>query len=191
MSIKPSLEMERETARQVFHALLGAAALATLLLFGREFAVGLLFFIIIGGTFLMNKRLLGERVPVVQWLEWQFERPDAPLPGWGSACYAAGVLLLLTFLTDANEIAASLVVLGLGDAISTIVGARGRIALPYNGDKTLEGAAAFFLVSLGAWYFVGPAAIPLAAVATIAESLPWLEDNLAIPVACVLFFLVL
>jgi len=191
MSIKPSLKMERETARQVFHAALGVAALALLLLFGREFTTGLLFFIIIGGTFLMNKRLLGEKVPVVQWLEWQFERPDAPLPGWGSACYAAGVLLLLTFLTDANEIAASLVVLGLGDAISTIVGARGRIVLPYNRKKTVEGAAAFFLASLGAWYFVGPAAIPLAAVATVAESLPWLEDNLAIPVACVVFFLVL
>ena len=182
--------MEREIERQLFHFLLGMAALLLLLQFGRGFMIGLVFFTIVIGTLLMNIRLRGGKIFFVQWFEKRLERPGAPLPGWGSACYAVGVLLLLTFLTSTNDIAASLLVLALADAISTIIGMRGKMALPYNRKKTVEGAAAFFISSLAAWYFIGPAAIPLALVATIAESLPGLEDNLAIPVACVLFFLV-
>ncbi len=184
------LAMEREAERQVFHLLLGVVALLLLLHFGRGFMIGMVFFIIVIGTLLMNIRLRGGRIFFVQWFEERLERPGALLPGWGSACYATGVLLLLTFLTDINQISASLVVLGLADAFSTIIGRKGRMKLPYNRNKTLEGTAVFFISSLVAWYFVGPAAIPLALVATIAESLPGLEDNLAIPVACVLFFLV-
>lgn len=182
--------MERETARQLFHLALGIIALLLLLHFGRGFMIGFVFFIIIIGTLLMNIRLRGGSIFVVQWFEESFERPDAFLPGWGSACYAAGVLIILTFLTDINAIAASILVLALADALSTIIGRKGRMKLPYNGNKTLEGSAAFFVSSLAAWYFIGPAAVPLAAIATIAESLPGLEDNLAIPIACTLFFLV-
>lgn len=182
--------MERETARQLFHLALGIVALLLLLHFGRGFMIGFVFFTIIIGTLLINIRLQGGRVAFVQWFEERFERPDAFLPGWGSACYATGVLILLTFLTDINAIAASILVLALADALSNMIGRRGRIKLPYNRSKTLEGSAAFFVSCLPAWYFAGPAAIPLAVVATLAESLPGLEDNLTIPIACTLFFLV-
>jgi dolichol kinase len=182
--------MEREVERQLFHFLLGLAALVLLAQFGRGFMIGTVFFIIVIGTLLMNVKLLGGKIFFVEWFEKRLERPGAQLPGWGSACYAVGVLLLLTFLTDINEIAASLVALGLADALSTVIGRKGKVKLPYNKNKTAEGAAVFFLSSLAGWYFIGPAALPLAFVATIAESLPGLEDNLAIPVACVLFFLV-
>lgn len=180
--------MEREDERQLFHFLLGVAALLLLLGFGRGFMTALVFLIIIIGSLLMNIRLRGGSLFLVQWLEERLERPDARLPGWGSACYAAGVLILLAFLTDTGQIAASIVVLGLADALSTLVGRRGRVVLPYNRGKTLEGSAAFFLSSLSAWYFIGPAALPLALAAAAAESLSVLEDNLTIPVACVLFF---
>jgi dolichol kinase len=182
--------MERETGRQMFHLALGIVALLLLLHFGRGFMIGMVFFIIIIGTLLMNIRLRGGGIAVVQWFEERFERPDAPLPGWGSACYAAGVLMVLTFLTDINAIAASILVLALADALSTIIGRRGKMKLPYARNKTLEGSAAFFVSSLAAWYFVGPLAVPLAVLATVAESLPGLEDNLVIPIACTLFFLV-
>jgi dolichol kinase len=182
--------MERETARQLFHLALGIVALLLLLHFGRGFMIGFVFFIIIIGTPLMNMRLLGSRIAFVQWFEERFERPDAFLPGWGSACYAAGILILLTFLTGINEIAASILVLALADALSTIIGRKGKMKLPYNGSKTLEGSMAFFVSSLAAWYFVGPIAVPLGVVATIAESLPGLEDNLTIPIVCTLVFLV-
>ncbi|MDD5339677.1 MAG: hypothetical protein PHV13_00325 [Candidatus ainarchaeum sp.] len=182
--------MDHEVERQLFHFLLGVAALLLLLQFGRGFMIALVFFITIIGTLLMNIRLRGGKIFFVQWFEKRLERPDAPLPGWGSACYAVGVLLLLTFLTNTNEIAASLVALGLADALSTVIGRKGKVKLPHNRNKTVEGAAVFFLSSLAGWYFIGPATLPLAFVATIAESLPILEDNLTIPIACVLFFLV-
>lgn len=182
--------MERETERQAFHLLLGMAALILLLHFGRGFMTAAVFFIIVIGTLLMSIRLRGGAIPPIQWFEERFERRDAALPGWGSACYAAGVLLLLAFLPSTQEIAASIVVLGLADALSTVAGRKGKMRLPHNRNKTVEGAVVFFLGALPAWQFIGPAAVPLALAATIAESLPALEDNLTIPVACVLFFAV-
>ena len=182
--------MERETGRQLFHLGLGIVAVLLLLHFGRNFMIAFVFFTIAIGTLLMNIRLRGGRIGLIQWFEKRFERPDAVLPGWGSACYATGVLILLTFLTDINAIAASLLVLALADALSTLIGRKGRMMMPYNRNKTLEGSAVFFLSSLAAWYFVGPLAVPLAITCTIVESLPGLEDNLTIPIACTLFFLV-
>ncbi|MFH0884752.1 MAG: hypothetical protein V1861_03510 [Candidatus Micrarchaeota archaeon] len=181
--------MDREDARQLFHMAVGLLALVALLIFGRGFLLAALFFTIIIGTLLMNARLLGKRIFIVQWFEERFEREDAPLPGWGSACYAAGVLLAAAFLSDVPQIAATIFVLGIGDGISTIIGLRGRMKIPYNRKKTLEGTLAMFYASLGAFVFVGPIAIPLAIVAALAESVPRVDDNLMIPAACVAFFL--
>jgi dolichol kinase len=189
MPVEP--ETRRELARQVFHMLVGVGALAVLLLFGRGVAMAAVFFTLIIGTLLINARLLGMTLPLIRWFEERFERRDAPLPGWGSACYAAGALLALTFLNDTNQMAATILVLGVGDGLSTIVGLKGSMRLPYNRKKTLEGSAAMFISSLGAYYFVGPAAVPLAVIAAVAESLPRIDDNLSIPIACVLFFVAL
>lgn len=183
--------MHKEDARQLFHMFVGMMALAALLVFGRGFLLAALFFTIVIGTLLMNARLLGKRVFIVQWFEERFEREDAPLPGWGSACYAAGVLLAVAFLSDASQIAAVIFVLGIGDGISTIIGLRGKTMLPYNRKKTLEGTLAMLAASLGAFVFVGWAAIPLAFVAAFAESVPRVDDNLAIPAACAAFFLIM
>jgi dolichol kinase len=182
--------MHREDARQLFHMGIGLTALAALLIFGRGFLLAALFFTIIIGTLLMNARLQGRKVFIVTWFEERFEREDAPLPGWGSACYATGVLLTLAFLQDISQIAAVIFVLGIGDGVSTIIGTRGNIRLQHNGKKTLEGTLAMFFASLGAFLFVGYAAIPLALVAAIAESIPRVDDNLMIPAACAAFFLI-
>lgn len=181
--------MDKETARQLFHMAVGVGALAVLLFFGRGVLVAAVFFIIIIGTLLMNARLLGTRIPLIEWFERNFEREGAQIPGWGSACYAAGVLLAASFLTDTGQIAATVFILGIGDGVSTIIGMRGTHRLPYNGRKTAEGSLAMFASSLGAWVFVGAAALPLAAVAAAAESLPEVDDNLLVPAACAAFFL--
>lgn len=182
--------MNKETKRQLFHIAVGLSALLVLLHFGRGFAIAAAFFTIITGTLLINLRLRGNRIPIVQWFEKEFEREDAPLPGWGSACYATGVLMLLATLSDTNEMAASIFILAVGDGVSTILGKMGKLKIPYNEEKTVEGAAAFFVSSLPAVGFAGPIALPAIAVATIAETLPVLEDNLIIPAACLAFFLV-
>jgi dolichol kinase len=185
--------MDFEVRRQAFHAMVGLIAIAILLAFGRDAAMAAVFAVLIAGTLMINLRLLGMKIPGVYWLEKNFERKDVPrsMPGWGSACYAAGALIAITFLTDASQIAATILILALGDSISTVLGARfGKTKLLYNKKKSLEGTLAFFFAALASWYFVGPAAIPLAFVAAMAETIPAIEDNLTIPIGCVAFCLV-
>ena len=98
--------MNEETKRQLFHIVVGVAAILFLLYFGRGIAIAAAFFTIIAGTILINARLLGKKIGLVRWFEKHFERPEAMFPGWGSACYAAGVLIPLTFLIDVPEITA-------------------------------------------------------------------------------------
>lgn len=184
--------MDKETGRQLLHLLAGLIALGMLLALSRGFAMAAVFLVIIIGTLLMNLRLLGFRIPLVSWFEDNFEREGAPLPGWGSACYAVGALILITFLTDTGMIAAGLIVLALGDSVSTLAGIRlGRHPIPYNRKKSVEGSAAFFVASLSSCIFIGPYGVILALLATVVESLPHLEDNLAIPIACTALLLVL
>jgi dolichol kinase len=182
--------MDKELKRQLFHAIVGVAVLFMLFHYGRGFAIAAVFSVIMMGMLLMNMRLQGGKLSLIRWFEEQFERSDAPLPGWGSACYAAGVLMLLTFLTNPAEIAACVIILAIGDAFSTIIGTHGTHHIPYNKGKTLEGSVVFFLTSMPAYYFIGPLAIPLVAVATVVETLPKLEDNFTIPIACVIFLLI-
>lgn len=178
--------MDRELARQLFHIVVGLAAIAALLVLGRGFMIAAVFFIIIFGLILINARLIGLDIQLVRWFEERFEREHAPVPGWGSACYAAGALIALSILTNVGSIAAVFVALALGDGLSTIVGMHGKIKLPYNKRKTFEGVVVMFMASLLSYFFVGPIAIPMAILAALTESLPVLEDNLSVPIVCTL-----
>ncbi|MBD3210483.1 hypothetical protein GF318_03830 [Candidatus Micrarchaeota archaeon] len=179
--------MDEELKRQVLHILVGIGAIACLLYFGRGFMIAAVFFTIIIGTVLINARLLGKKIGIVQWFERHFERPGVLFPGWGSACYAAGVLIPLAFLLDTSGIAAIVFILAVGDGVSTAVGRRGRITLPYNEKKTLEGSIAFLLASLPAYYFIGEAVFPLALIGALVEGIDFgIDDNLMIPIACTL-----
>lgn len=181
--------MRREVSRQMFHLFFGIAALALLLLLGRSFLMGGAFFVLLIGFLAVNRILLGGRVPLAQWFLERFERPGVHFPGWGSACYGLGVLFLAGYLDPPAQIAAALVVLAIGDGFSTLAGKMGRVKLPWNRNKTLEGTLAFLVGSGFGYYFVGPAIIPVAIVAALVESIDWpLDDNLMIPVACTIVF---
>lgn len=184
--------MKKETKRQVLHFLIGIVVIALLLYLGREFVLATVFVFIIAGGIAINMRLMRTKTVVVEWMEEQFERRNVLFPGWGGATYLAGLLMPLVFLVDINQIAASIFVLAVGDSLSTLVGRMGRYRLPYNKKKTLEGSLAFLLSSLPAYYFVGPVIVPLALIAAMVESLSFdIDDNLTIPVVCIIFFLVL
>lgn len=184
--------MKREARRQIIHFVAGLAVIAFLMYFGRGFAIAGTFGVIIGGTVIINLRLRGIRIPVITWIEERFERRNVLFIGWGSACYVAGILIPLTFLTDVNQIAAAIFILAIGDGFSTIIGRMGKIRLPHNRKKTLEGSVAFLLSSLPAYYFVGPVIVPVALLATVIESISSpIDDNLTVPIACTIFFLVI
>ena len=179
----------RETSRQIFHAGLGIALIFFLLFFGRLYTIYLLSGALFFGFLLINLTIRGIKIPIVSDALHLFERKSARLPGYGSAWYIVGLLICCLLIPTTNQIAAAILVLALGDAAATIVGAKGKIPLPYNSKKSIEGTTAFFLFSLPSFIFIGWYAIPLALFATLVESLPWsIDDNLTIPIACSLFF---
>lgn len=184
--------MEEEIRRQIFHLFVGIATILAIFYLGRGMMIGAVFFTIIIGTLLINATFLGKRMKLVEWFEERFERKDVLFPGWGAACYATGSLIPLVFLTDVNQIAAVIFILAVGDSFATIIGKFGKIRVPHNKKKTLEGAFGFLLSSLPAYYFVGNSIVPLAIVGTIVEIINFrIDDNLTIPIAGTIFFLVI
>lgn len=186
---EPAPFLKRETQRQLVHISLGVFLLILLFYLGRSkmlyFLSGTLFL----GFLLINLVVRGYKVPIASWFVETFERKDAPLPGYGSAWYVVGLLLSCILIPDINFLAATIVILAFGDAASTIYGRNGKNPLPYNPNKTLEGSSAFFLFSLSGYFFIGWEILPLAFVAAIVESLPIkIDDNLTIPLACVIVF---
>jgi dolichol kinase len=177
--------MDREAKRQAIHFLVCMAALAVFLLLSRNWLLAITFSVLLVGSLLINMTVRNSKIHLVEWFVGEFEREGVRLPGWGSACLATGVLILAAYMRQPAGLAAGLVVLGIGDGLSTLVGRRGMHRLPWNGKKTAEGTLAFFVGSLAAWIFIGPLSVPLAAVAALAESLDLgIDDNLVIPVVC-------
>jgi dolichol kinase len=183
--------MRTEMERQLMHFLVGMGTITMLFMFSRPFTAGAVFFVLLAGTLMINARLQNVRIPFVEWFVKRFERKNILFPGFGSACYAAGALIPLVFLTNFNQIAACILILAVGDGLSTLVGIGGRHKLPYNKKKTLEGALAFFIGALPSVFFIGILGIPLAAVAAVVETIDLrMDDNLTVPIACTIFFLV-
>jgi dolichol kinase len=180
-----------ELNRQLLHIILGLAALAVLIVFGKNALTAVLFFVLIIGLLLINRAYFNQIIWPAGWFIENFERNDVRFPGWGSACYATGMLILSSFLADPNMIAAGIIIIGVGDGLSTIIGLRfGKTKLPYNKSKSLEGSAAFFVSSLLGYAFVGPLIFPAAFIAMLVESLPLpMDDNLTIPIALTALFM--
>lgn len=185
-----SEERKREIDRQLLHIAVGLVSIILLLFIGRTKVIAVFFTTLLIGTYLVHLRMRRKRIGLVDWFEKKFERKDVRFPGYGSVWYTVGVLFAATFLHPPLYIAATIFILSIGDGCSTIIGQYGRIALPYNKKKTLEGSLAFLIFSLMSYFMIGWMAIPLAVVATIVESLSLkLDDNITIPVTCVAFFL--
>lgn len=180
---------DREFGRQLIHGSAGVLLILFLAVFGREYLMFLLAAVLLAGSLVINWKMLGSKIALADWFAEKFERPAARFPGYGSAWYVAGALMLAVFLNDYGRIAAGIWLLGIGDAASTVIGMRGKNKMSHNPAKTWEGMLAFFVSSLFAYFFIGWLAIPLALLAAIAESLPLpYDDNMVIPAVCVLFF---
>jgi dolichol kinase len=177
-----------EDERQLFHIFLGACSILLVLFLGIQLAAYVVGVILVLGLMLVHMKLSGMNLGPLENLVQRFERPGIT-PGYGAMTIAAGTLAILTLLSGKEQILASLVILGIGDAASTLVGRRSRKKLPYCKKKTFAGTAAFFVSSLPAIYFAGLPAILVAAAAALAESLETnVDDNLVISFVCVVAF---
>ena len=181
--------MERK--RKSFHLLFGLFVLGLSLGLGREYAVLFVLISFLAGLVILNRKLAGMKVPLADELLAIFNRPGEP-PGYGAFWYVFGMLVALTFVKGLNGTLASVLMLGVSDAVSTLVGMRGKKALPYNKNKTFEGTLAFAIVSLVSFIWIGWLAIPFSLLGAFVESLDiGLDDNLMISLFCALFFFAL
>jgi phytol kinase len=134
----------------------------------------------LSGVVLQVLVIQGKDVPIVSHLLKHMER-DNNLPGKGAVSMTAGILLSLLLFPQIAAVQAVLV-LGLSDSLSTLVGIRYR--KKFFGSKSKEGSVVFlasaFLILL---VFQEPiVALAVALAATAAELVPF-EDNITIPLA--------
>jgi dolichol kinase len=177
-----------EFRRQLFHVNSGLAILLFFFIFGFFATQMLLFATLVAGFALIHLKLQRAKLPIIDNFLEKFERPGA-IEGAGALYFATGALLAVSLLSNAGQVAAVLLILALGDGFATIIGSKGRHKLPFNGKKTAEGSIAMMLFSMPAYFTAGWIGIIAAAAATIAEALPIsLDDNLSVPLACILVF---
>lgn len=139
------------------------------------------------------------RVPIFAQLVDMAERAEnRDTPGKGTFRFYTGILLaILLFGWSENGFyiaMASAIVLALGDSMSTLVGKKfGRHKIPYNRDKSLEGAlggAVYAFLGIYIYFSIftplpSPFLLSLAgaSVGMLVESMPLkVDDNLTIPV---------
>ncbi len=105
------------------------------------------------------------------------------LPFRGAITFYLGCFIVTAFFQPEIAIA-SIAVLSLSDALSTLVGTFfGKHKLPINKKKSWEGSTVFFVTTLIIlMFFVSPMeAIAIAIIATFVEMLPRVDDNIFVP----------
>ncbi|MEM4389260.1 MAG: hypothetical protein QXG98_01180 [Candidatus Micrarchaeia archaeon] len=181
-----------ELRRKLLHIGVGAVVLALLAASGQEGRAPILLLLSLGfmaGVWLVDRSMKGERTPVLDSLLRLVERPGHP-PGYGAFWYGMGLLLLFSFLDSTQQIAAGVFILAFADGLASIFG-KGGHPLPHNPTKSWEGLVTFFIVASLIQLFLpaeeGPLA--LAAFAALVESFNLhLDDNITVPLSCVVFF---
>lgn len=182
--VKSKLELRR----QIAHLLTGVF-IVVLLKYHILNAELLLAVALIGGLIsIISKKY---QVPVIYPILRFFERPNEihTFPGKGALFFVLGSLLSL-LLFDPYIAMASIAIMAVGDAVTTIVGTYfGRVKNPLNPKKHLEGTVlAIMLSTIAAFYIVDfPRAFMGSIVGMLVESLTVqyvdrvLDDNLLIP----------
>ncbi len=185
-----------ELIRQATHIFSGVVSLGLLLLIyysttdWRALAALTFAFLVILLLFIIYLMKYSIRIPFVSNHLKVISFRDSFI-GEAAIWYLLGIILLVTFLNNFQQIIASLLILTLGDSVSTVFASKLKSKTIFK-NKTLVSFAAFILFSLPAFFFVGAAAIPLVIICALAESVYLkIDDNFLIPVVCVLYFLLL
>lgn len=181
-----------EARRQIFHVLFGIVL--ALLIYFEFIDFAILLGVAVAGL-LLSIISRKHKIPILTWFLKQFDREKdiTRFPGKGALFYIFGVLIVYgLFITQPdgkNIVAASIMILALGDAAPHFVAHLGRIKHPFSDVKYVE-ASVFgaMLAFLGAVFFVRPLeALIASVVAMFIEGIDLkigleLDDNLVIPV---------
>lgn len=179
-----------EARRQIFHILFGFA-LALLIYFEAIDFFFLLVVLIIGLIISMISRRYN--IPVISWFLSNFDREnDRGMPGKGAIYYVMGALIVYgLFITQPDGksiIAASMIILALGDAMPHFTAHMAKIKHPFSNVKYVEsGLFGAVIAFMGAVWFVSNLEALLASlIAMFVEGIDLkigidVDDNLIVP----------
>ena len=178
----------KETSRDVVQIALGAVLVAVFILLKFGAAVPVAFALIISGyvfnNFAGEHTLNGIHKPI----KLKLERTGV-VYGSGALYLAAGTALVIGFANTSAFAVFGIIVLSFSDSAATIMGVNlGGLKLPYNRNKSVIGAFAFFLVTVLLGYLaIGTAAITLGVLLAFVESADTrIDDNITLSVALVI-----
>jgi dolichol kinase len=201
-----------ELRRKGIHIVTAIVAVPLLLLLPLWWAVGIALasMVVIGATYVLSERGAQPQAPVasdvhegVDRILEETRREDEGFP-WASILYV-GSLVVVAVASKLGGVPlayafAAYGILGMGDASSALIGvAYGRTPIPWNASKSVQGTAAGVTVGylsgllLALPYYVYHGLVfpaPLfgivaagAVAGMVAETLPRVEDNFAVPLA--------
>jgi len=185
--------MNVEIKRQLVHAL-GISLILVLQIFGQFYSSiiflgGFMFFLWWAYLRKSNIKVLGKIEEYFLKELKMYERSGEYFKGVATFFLGA---FIVTVAFPINIAVAAIAVLAAADSISTLIGKTyGKHKLPINKKSTWEGSIAFFIVALGVlWFFDPSKALYVAAITTIVEMLPEIDDNLTIPLTVAILFMI-
>lgn len=173
-----------EIRRQLFHVFLGLAIVS---LVNHDWIDSHdLFWILVAGI-LISWISVRQRLPIIGWFLDKFERKQVR-PGKGAITYFIGMILALE-LFPLDVAFSAIIILALGDGVSSLVGPFGHLKTKLSDKKLFEGTVAGAIFGgVGAMVFVAPfEAFVGATVAMIFEAMEirfnqkLLNDNVTVP----------
>ncbi|MBN1924182.1 MAG: hypothetical protein JW791_05515 [Nanoarchaeota archaeon] len=172
----------RELKRQSFHALFGLTLGFLIYITPPIFFQSLTICLLIALIYLRFLLSRGYKVPVINDYLKSIGRKNEY--GQGSFYFLLGALISSLFF-EQRVAAVSVLVLGVSDAASTVIGKRFGKHKIY-GSKTLEGSSAFFITCFAiVYYFYGLLpALFAGLILTPIELFGGFDDNVIIPPAC-------
>ncbi len=187
MSTQGSKKFSRsdlEIKRQIFHLVAISLWIPLILYLPSPIVLVLMIFVVLTNFAVVMKKEPFVKIfwPLIEKLEREenLERPSIQ-------ALLGNIGILISFLLLGKLAVVSVVILAVGDALSTLVGRTiGKNPIFYNSKKTWEGSLAFFLGSFFAlWIFLDfKVALLFSLVCAFVESLPLpVDDNLSVPLS--------
>jgi len=187
-------DLELEIKRNLFHLFLGAGIAVSVWLSKPLFDwMTAIPFIVASVVMLILPGIkIKEIQEIISNIFYKFERKKdiERFPFKGAIWFAVGITIPILFIPSVNVVCAIIMVLAVGDSLSTLVGRfYGKHPI---GSKSVEGTTAFIISGFaGALIFVNDPllALALAFIGAAVELITILDDNLLIPLFLTIFYL--